>query len=161
VEAKERRMSVTDQDLRDLYSALDQGRNRWINGQGEFVADSPVRQADDMTIFGPFGGPGPPPNALSPEELAAGQAAMSARFHGGEGSNELVKTIVEGDLVVVVLIERSAVMFEGHDAPHPWELRTTQIFRRDGERWVRLHRHADPLLVPRSLEATLRLLDRE
>lgn len=41
----------------------------------------------------------------------------------------------------------------------PRTLRTTQAFRRDGDRWVRLHRHADPLLGRRSLEATLALLE--
>ena len=152
-------MSITDQDVDDLIAAMDLGRARWINGQGEFSQDAPFRQASDMTIFGPFGGPGPRPGALTAEQLAAGQSAVSAQFHGGEGSCEVIRTIVEGDLVVLVLIERSSVMFEGHDAPHPWVLRTTQIFRRTDDYWIRLHRHADPLVVHRPLEATLALLD--
>jgi hypothetical protein len=152
-------MSVTDQDVRDLIELMDRGRDDWIHGRGEFSEAAPFRQAGDMTIFGPFGGPGPRPGQLTPEELAARQAAVSAQFHGGDGSCEVVRTIVEGDLVVLVLIERSSVMFEGRDAPHPWILRTTQVFRRAGDQWVRLHRHADPLIVPRPLDATLALLE--
>jgi ketosteroid isomerase-like protein len=153
-------MSVSDEDLQSLIALMDLGRARWINGQGEFSKAAPFRQADDMTIFGPFGGPGPRPGELTPEALAAAQAAMSAQFfHGGDGSCEVVKTVVEGDLVVLVMIERSTVMFEGRALPHPWILRTTQIFRRTDDGWVRLHRHADPLMKLRPLEATLALLD--
>jgi hypothetical protein len=153
-------VAVTDDEVQRLIEAMDLVRARWISGDGEFSEDAPFRQADDMTIFGPFGGSSPRPGDLSPEALAAAQAATSAQFHGGEGSCEVVRTIVEGDLVVLVMIERSAVMFEGRDAPHPWILRTTQIFRRaDDQQWVRLHRHADPLILRRPLDATLDLLE--
>jgi ketosteroid isomerase-like protein len=152
-------MSVTDQDVRDLIAAMDLGRANWINGRVEFSQDAPVRQADDMTIFAPFGGPSAGPAQFSPDVRAKLQAATAALFHGGDGACEVVRTIVEGDLVVLVLIERSAVMFEGHDEPHPWILRTTQIFRRTDEQWIRLHRHADPLILYRPLDATLALLE--
>jgi hypothetical protein len=62
-------------------------------------------------------------------------------------------------LLVLVMIERNQVTFERRTQPHAWTLRTTQVFRRDDDRWVRLHRHADPLLSRRSLEATLALLE--
>ena len=152
-------MAVTDDDVKDLIVALEQGRARWINGQGDFAADdSAYRQADDMTIFGPFGGPGPAPGAVTPEQMRVGQAAISAQFHGGEGSCELVRTIVEGDLVIVVLIERSMVSFKAFSTPQPWVLRTTQVFRKTDDGWTRLHRHADPLVTPRSLAATVALV---
>lgn len=97
---------------------------------------------------------------MGDQALAAAQATTSAQFHGGEGSCEVVRTIVAGDLVVLVMIERSTVMFEGRDAPHQWILRTTQIFRRaDEQQWVRLHRHADPLILRRPLDDTLKLLE--
>ena len=152
-------MSITEQDVQELVAALDQGRVRWINGRGALADDSPVRQAADMTIFGPFGGTGPRPGTVTPEQMSAAQAAISAQFHGGEGACEVVQTIVEGDLVVVAMIERSTVKFQAHDRPQPWVLRTTQVFRKTSDGWLRLHRHADPLIVPRSLAATLALLD--
>jgi ketosteroid isomerase-like protein len=63
--------------------------------------------------------------------------------------------MTSGDLVVLVMIERSLVTFEGRTEPQPWILRTTQVFRRDGDRWLRLHRHADPLIHRRSFDETL------
>ena len=153
-------MVVTDDEVRELIEEVDRGRDRWINGRTEeFLSGARVNQADDMTIFGPFGGPGPRPGEVSPEELLARQAAMSSQFGGGSGSVEVVKTIVEGDLVVLVLVERNDVMFPGHDTSHPWTLRTTQVFRRTNDRWLRLHRHADPLILHRSLDETLSLLE--
>ena len=151
-------MSIAEHDVQELIDALDQGRARWINGRGELAEDSPVRQAADMTIFGPFGGTGPRPGTVTPEQVSAAQAAISAQFHGGEGSCEVVQTIVEGDLVVVAMIERSTVKFQALDS-QPWVLRTTQVFRKTPDGWLRLHRHADPLIGPRSLAATLALLD--
>ena len=153
-------MVVTDDEVQQLIEELDKGRDRWIHGRTEeFRSGADVNQADDMTIFGPFGGPGPRPGEVSAEELLARQAAVSSQFGGGRGSIEVVKTIVEGDLVAIVAIERNEVMFRNHDLPHAWTLRTTQVFRRTNHRWLRLHRHADPLVLHRSLDATLSLLD--
>jgi hypothetical protein len=64
-------MSITEQDVQELIDALNQGRARWINGLGELADDSPVRQAADMTIFGPFGGTGPRPGTVTPEQMSA------------------------------------------------------------------------------------------
>jgi hypothetical protein len=149
---------VTDQDVQELIAEMDRGRANWVNGRGEALEG--VGQAPDMTLLGPFGGLGPPKGSMTPEQLAAGQAAVSASlFHGGEGHCEVLSTIVEHDVVVLVMIERSMVRFDGFDAPRPWILRTTQVFRKDDAKWIRLHRHADPLIAARSFEETLALLD--
>jgi hypothetical protein len=60
-----------------------------------------------------------------------------------------VRTIVSGDVAVIVLIERDEVVVEGSEAPQPWLLRTTQVFEERPEGWVRLRRHADPLITRR------------
>jgi hypothetical protein len=151
-------MAVSEDDVKKLIASLDEGRDRWINGRGEFTAEHGMTQAPDMTIFGPFGGPGPLPGTVTPEQLSAAQAEISAQFHGGEGQIEVIRTIIEGDLVVVVLIERSTVRLPALHGPQPWVLRTTQVFRKTDDGWVRLHRHADPLVNPRSLVATVDLL---
>lgn len=150
-------MTEIDADAQALLDDLDRGRQAWIEGRLEFGDGSLVEQAPDMTIFGPFGGDAGSGGAA----LVAKQMRAAAMFRGGSGRSEVVKVMREGDLVVVVLIERNEARFEGHAALHPWILRTTQVFRRDGDRWIRLHRHADPLIARRPLADALALIPRE
>lgn len=148
-------MQASDAEIRELVEELDAERQAWIEGRFNPDPAGKMVQAADMTIFGPFGGEA---GTLGPD-LQARQKRMSASFRGGSGGCELLRAIAADDLLVLVMIERNRVTFEGHAEPRTWALRTTQVFRRDGSRWVRLHRHADPLLSRRSLDATLALLE--
>ncbi len=85
------------------------------------------------------------------------QRQIASRFHGGSGSTEVVRTIIEGDLVVVIYIDCSTVRF-GQDDKGPWMLRVTEVFHKQPDKWVRLHRHADPLVQFRDLAATRGLI---
>ena len=133
---------ISDADIAALLRALEHEQQSWI--EGRFSAGTGFEQADDMSIFGPFGGESP---RIPAAELAARQAIGATQFEGGTGTCEVVKTIVSGDLVVLVLIERNDVRLRGHTETQPWILRSTSVFRLDDEQgWVRLHRHADPLI---------------
>lgn len=145
-------MTIDEDDVAGLLEALDRGRQSWIDGALGHGPEVDAEQDDDMTIFGPFGGEaGRGPGLMDRQQQAA------RLFHGGTGRNEVVKTMVSGDLVVVVLVERNEVTVEGGDAPQPWVLRTTQVFERRDDRWIRLHRHADPLIARRSPDETFGL----
>jgi hypothetical protein len=148
-------MEINDSEIQELVQALDAERQAWIEGRFDPNAAGKMVQANDMTIFGPFGGEA---GAGGPE-LQARQRRVNASFRGGSGQCEVVRSIAADDLLVLVMIERNQVTFEGRAEPHAWTLRTTQVFRRDGNRWMRLHRHADPLVSRRSLDATLALLE--
>lgn len=138
-------MAISDTDVEELLDALDRGRAAWISGQLGLGPGLDAEQDPDMTIFGPWGG-----EAGRGAGLPDRQKAMASLFHGGTGSSEVVKTIVSGDVVVVVLIERNEVIVEGQADPQPWVLRTTQVLERRDGTWVRLHRHADPLIDRRA-----------
>ena len=146
-------MKVTDAEIQKLVEELDRERQAWIEGRFDPKSAGHMVQARDMTIFGPFGGEA----GSGGPELETRQRRMSSMFRGGSGKCELVRAIAADDLLVLVMIERNQVMFEGRAEPHAWTLRTTQVFRRDGARWVRLHRHADPLVERRSLDDALAL----
>jgi hypothetical protein len=138
-------MAITETELDDLLAMLDRGRQAWISGELGLGQGLDVDQDPDMTIFGPWGGevgrgPGLPDR----------QKAVARLFQGGTGHSEVVKTIVSGEVVVVVLVERNEVTVDGVDGVQPWVLRTTQVFERRDGGWVRLHRHADPLIERRS-----------
>lgn len=132
---------ITSEDLDRLMRAVEGEAETFLTGRG---VGTGFTQAEDMTIFGPFGGP---PPKVSGTELTAGQNAFSKQlFESGQSTFEVVKRIVADDLVVLVLIERNNVRLKGATEFQPWVLRTTQVFRLDDDgHWWRLHRHADPL----------------
>jgi hypothetical protein len=138
-------MAINDSDLEELLTALDRGREAWISGGLGVGPGLDAEQDEDMTIFGPFGG-----EAGRGDGLPDRQRAVASLFHGGTGRTEVVKTMVSGDQVVVVLIEHNEVSVDGVADPQPWVLRTTQVLERRDGGWVRLHRHADPLIERRS-----------
>jgi ketosteroid isomerase-like protein len=146
-------MTITSEEIEALVDEMRRGAQAWIDGRLEHTAATRMTQAEDMTIFGPFGGHA----SRNGPELASRQAQVVSKFQGGTSQCELVNAMTSGDLVVLVMIERNTVTFEGRDKPHPWVLRTTQVFRKQGDMWLRLHRHADPLIKPRSLDDTLDL----
>jgi ketosteroid isomerase-like protein len=151
-------VDVTDAELAELAALLDQGRDDWIHGRLQWeTTGSPIVQPDDATIFGPFGGI--PPAGVAPRVRPGVQRELASRFGGGRGSTEVIRTIVEGDLVVVVYIDRSMVHFDVLEAEHPWTLRVTEIFRKQPDGWIRIHRHADPLVRFRDLDSTRQLLE--
>ncbi len=151
-------LTITETDLAALANLLDQGRDAWIHGRLQWEDDnSAMFQTNDATIFGPFGGIAP--KGVAPRVQPEVQRKLAARFGGGTGSTEVVRTIVEGDLVVVVYVDRSSVRFDGSEGETPWMLRVTEVFRKQADERFRLHRHANPLVRFRDLDATRKLLD--
>ena len=146
-------MSINDSEVAELLARLDEGRQSWIEGKLGFGRGFDVNQDEDMTLFGPFGGE----CARGTAELSGRQDRAAAQFNGGNGRCDVVRTIVVGDIVVVVQVERNETRVQGSDKPQPWTLRTTQVFERRPDGWVRLHRHADPLIDFRPPEKTFAL----
>jgi ketosteroid isomerase-like protein len=77
--------------------------------------------------------------------------ATARFFQGGEAELDVVQTYTSGDLVVLVAIERQHGTVGGLP-DQDWSLRVTLVFRRDGEEWRLVHRHADPLVHGISFE---------
>lgn len=138
-------------DVQELIARVQEGQTDWVNGAFNSIFD-----LSEGTIFGPFGGP-----AVGGPGLAEGQAAMASRFHDGTAELEVANTIICGDAVCLVIVERNTVRFDDESEPRRWVLRSTMLFRQDGEAWTLLHRHADPLIDRRDLAATLALLPPE
>src|SRR5689334_2487495 len=136
---------MTEDDVQGLLALVEQAQIEWVNG-----TFNPLFDLEEGTIFAPFGGP-----AVGGSGLGEGQAAMASLFHDGTTQLEVANTIICGDDVVcLVIVERNTVRFEGQSERRRWILRSTMLFRRNGEAWTLLHRHADPLIDRRDLAAT-------
>jgi hypothetical protein len=141
--------AVADADAQELVDAIRVAQTQWVNGQF-----NPLFDLSEATIHGPFGGP-----PAGGPGLSEGQAAVASRFHDGTTDIEVVNTIACGDdIVCVVLVEWNTTRFDDDRDPRLWILRSTMLFRRDGNKWTLLHRHADPLVDRRDLADTLALL---
>jgi ketosteroid isomerase-like protein len=81
--------------------------------------------------------------------MAARQAAATLRDGSVRGFEEVARYSTP-DLGYVVQLERTQARFEGSGTTmNPITLRVTMIFRREGETWRVVHRHADPITTPR------------
>jgi len=106
-----------------------------------------IHHADDFTLMSPFGGEPERGFDTSPERIAA----LKSFFRGGEAEVEVTQTYVSGDLVVLVLVERQRGEVGGLPK-QDWSLRVTWVFRRVGSDWEQVHRHADTLVHPITME---------
>jgi ketosteroid isomerase-like protein len=96
--------------------------------------------AQDFTLFSPFGGD-PTRGALNNEAMQR----MGRFFKHGTHEQEVVQTYGTQDMVVLAVIERARVEVGGLPS-QDWALRVTLVYRREGDDWTLVHRHADPLV---------------
>jgi ketosteroid isomerase-like protein len=94
---------------------------------------------DDVTLANPIG-----PPVRGPGEV--GKLAVDAAAQVSDGSVRSIEEVSRystADLGYVVQIERSQVRLAGNSKFSPIALRVTMIFRREGDTWKVVHRHAD------------------
>ncbi len=134
----------------DALDAFNKALNRYLNGDpGPVLAV--FSRHDDVTLCNPIG---PPCRGRADVERAS--AEPSSHFTEGEVSGlEEVSRFVAADLGYVVRIERGQMHIDGSSEPVPYSLRVTLIFRREGDTWKIVHRHADPITTPRPLASAM------
>jgi len=130
----------------DLLCLHAEANEALINGRIDRYLEL-ITHASDYTLMSPFGGAPSRDFADTPEH----RAAMARFFKTGTSTIEPVSAYASGDLVVLVLIERQRVAI-GDLPEQDWSLRVTQVYRRAGEGWQVVHRHADNLAKGISVE---------
>lgn len=107
-----------------------------------------VNHAPDYTLMPPSGGPA----THGFDSSAASVKAMRETFTGGgAGDLELLQHYASGDLAVLVGVERQHGSIGGLP-DQDWSSRVTLVFRRDDSDWRLVHRHADGLMRPISMD---------
>jgi len=97
-------------------------------------------QAEDVSIFGGWGA-----YELGWEQVGPRLEWAAARFAAGSCDYEPLTSGSSGDLGYTIGLERSQVRLAGSDELSPMLLRVTHIYRREGDEWKLIHRHADPV----------------
>jgi ketosteroid isomerase-like protein len=103
---------------------------------------------DPVTLFGAV------MNKSGWGEIGPAFEWLATRFSDGTYECEVIAAGASGDLGYIVGIEHSTASIAGAP-PEAYELRVTQIFRREEGQWKVVHRHADPVPASESAPAHL------
>jgi ketosteroid isomerase-like protein len=132
----------TAQDIADLTELWSAAAQAYLDGDLPRYADL-ANHAPDFTLTPPYGGD--PRQGFDGSDEAVERTANT--FRGGEVDLEVHASYASGGLAVLVAVERQHGTV-GDLPSQEWSLRITLVFRRDGDRWQLVHRHADPLTRP-------------
>ena len=132
---------ITERDVTELAERMDEAADAYIRGDFRHYL-ALFDHGDDYTLMSPYGGP----TVHGFMETEEGVEA-TIRFFGGAGEAtwETHATYAAGALAVLVGVERQHGVVDGRPE-QDWSLRLTLVFRRVGDRWQIVHRHADPLV---------------
>lgn len=113
---------------------------------GEYVSGNPeplgrlVAQQLPATFFSPRG------------DVTTGTREVWERYErdassfssGSQNAFEALDSAAAGDIAYWVGFQRSQANMRGEDRPVSFDLRVTEIYRREDGQWKLVHRHADP-----------------
>jgi ketosteroid isomerase-like protein len=93
------------------------------------------------TIFGPKGD-----CVEGADKVNEANASGAKHFEsGGKSTFEVLQMAASGGIAYWAGIQRSTVRMQGKAEAIPMDLRVTEVFRREGDDWKLVHRHADSL----------------
>ncbi|HLJ32047.1 MAG TPA: DUF4440 domain-containing protein [Ktedonobacteraceae bacterium] len=134
-------MNNDQHDFEQFMKQRNEAANAYVNGEatplGEIVAhDSPA------TFFGPAGG-----YRQGVQAVWSQYEHDAASFEsGGENQLEILHMAAGDGLAYWVGFQRATAHLRGKSEGVPFNLRVTELFRREGDSWKLIHRHADPLI---------------
>ena len=133
--------SKVPEELRNAIENYHVAAQAFMKGDPKLQQEA-YSHCEDVTIFGGFGGY----EHGWKEEVEKRFEWAAARFRGGTTTSENLSLIVSPDLACSVDLEHERVQLAGVEGTVEVDLRVTTVFRREGEQWKIVHRHADPLV---------------
>lgn len=132
---------MTDSDFTAFLRERERVSTAFLNGDAAAL-EAISTLVSPATIFGPKGD-----CVQGASQVNQANAQAAAGFDRGSSNGfDILHQGSSGDLAYWVGIQRSQVRVKGKDEPVPFELRVTEIFRREGDGWKLVHRHADRLV---------------
>lgn len=105
---------------------------------------------EDVVLANPLG-----PPWRGRDAVCEGLDRAVTFFKGGTCEFEEVVKYAVGDLGYVFQIERAQAKLGDAEELKGITLRVTMIYRRESEGWQIVHRQADPIMTPRSIDSVL------
>ena len=110
--------------------------------EGDYAPlDAIITQHGVATFFGPGGG-----HIHGPKHVATAYEKGAASFEpGGKSRFQILQMGADNGIGYWVGLQIATAKMKGKPEPIPMTLRITEIFRREGDDWKLVHRHADML----------------
>jgi ketosteroid isomerase-like protein len=130
-------------ELEEVVERYHQACDEFARGDPEPVKGL-YSHRDDVSIANPFG-----PPAAGWDDVAGALDYASSRFRDGAMTEvERLTSHVGSDLASILEVEHWRARVGENPDVRPFDLRTTTVFRVEGEEWKIVHRHADPVPTP-------------
>src|SRR5579859_2693079 len=134
-------MSNDQHDFEQFMQQRSKAALAYINGDAAPLSEIVVSD-DPATFFRPSGG-----YRQGAEAVWSQYEGDATLFESGsEGQLEILHMAASDGLAYWVGFQRAAARLRGKAEAVPFNLRVTELFRREGDTWKLIHRHADPLL---------------
>ena len=132
-----------DNDLNDFEQFMkerEDAARAYVRGDAAPLRSIATR-VSPATFFGPQGG-----YRQGADDVFSKYEHDAAIFEpGGDSNFEILQTAASDGIAYWVGFQRADARMSGSTETIPMNLRVTEVFRREGDEWKLIHRHADTL----------------
>lgn len=129
-------------DFEQFMKRREEASLAYVQGDAEPLSRI-VARVSPATFFPPRGG-----YQQGATEVASRYEHDAALFEqGSDSSFEVLQMAASDGIAYWVGFTRSTARMRGSAEAIPMNLRTTEVFRREGDKWKLVHRHADMLMA--------------
>ena len=132
-------MSNDLHDFEQFMKRRDEAARAFVRGDAAPLGRLITRDLP-ATFFGPKGG-----YDQGADQVASVYERDAARFASGNSHFEILHMAVSDGIAYWVGLQRASARLDGSPQAIPFNLRVTEVFRREGDDWKLVHRHADAL----------------
>lgn len=142
--------AMTDPGLESFIEEYHRALDAFFRGDPE-PAKALYSHGDDASLANPFG-----PVALGWGNVEETMERAAANYRDGRATGfETLSTCVTPALAYLVEVERFEAKLGGSDEPSSGALRVTSVLRPESGSWRIVHRHADPIMSPRTAQSVI------
>ncbi len=135
-------MSNDLHDFEQFMRRREEAARAYVNGDPEPL-DRIATSESPATFFSPRGD-----FVEGAKDVAARYDADATAFaSGSENTMQILQMAASDGIAYWVGFQRASVHLKGKADAVPFNLRVTELFRREGGEWKLIHRHADPLKI--------------
>ena len=132
-------MSDDQHDFEQFMKRREEAASAYVNGDPAPLG-AIVSHRSPATFFGPQGG-----SVQGAEAVWSRFERDAANFERSENRFEVLDMAAADGLAYWVGFQRATSHLHGRAEPVAFDLRVTELFRREGNAWKLIHRHADTL----------------